>query len=599
WSSKLHHKEYVVVARLHAKVSSSLYKNDRLPSTNLGHNHNKYNQRTFWCNSHLKIILLGGRNSGKSSVGNLLLGKDEFLTKERTICSRRVGMVAGQWLTVVDTPGWWCDFSTQDTCELVKRELVNSVSLCSPGPHVFLIIVKLSSAFSERRRRAVEEHVALLGDGVWSHSILVLTGTDRFKHSEEEQVLIAGKALHWLRERCNHRTHRFNLSVGTDVSKLLEKIQRIVRENGHGVFEVFLKQGSGKTSVMNTILSRETQPTKKTIQCVTGKAMVFGEMVLSLSLCPPGPHVFLLVIRADRAFTETYRRAAQDHLELISEHIWSRVILVFSVGDWLEGTSLEQYIESEGEPLQWLVERCGNRYHVLNCRARGDGFQVREMKEKQRQMAKSQLEKLGPLQELRLVLIGGRKTGKSSCGNTILGRECFNTDTHTASCAVIQHKIKDKVVTVVDTPGGSSVSPNLVTEPPTCAVLLVVNLSSSFKNTQKEELEEQLEEGGGHLWHKAVVLFSYGDWLGDTSIEQRIESEGEPLQRLVEKCGNRYQVLDNRNTENGDQVDDLIQLIEEMTTDERVEALHRTDHMWSSVPATHEQEEDAGAIKSG
>lgn len=103
------------------------------------------------------------------------------------------------------------------------------------------------------------------------------------------------------------------------------------------------------------------------------------EMVLSLSLCPPGPHVFLLVIRADRAFTETYRRAAQDHLELISEHIWSRVILVFSVGDWLEGTSLEQYIESEGEPLQWLVERCGNRYHVLNCRARGDGFQVREL----------------------------------------------------------------------------------------------------------------------------------------------------------------------------------------------------------------------------
>lgn len=164
-------------------------------------------------------------------------------------------------------------------------------------------------------------------------------------------------------------------------------------------------KGSGKTSVMNTILSRETQPTKKTIQCVTGKAMVFGrdvtvvdtpgwwmnyfceessifdqrEMVLSLSLCPPGPHVFLLVIRADRAFTETYRRAAQDHLELISEHIWSRVILVFSVGDWLEGTSLEQYIESEGEPLQWLVERCGNRYHVLNCRARGDGFQVREL----------------------------------------------------------------------------------------------------------------------------------------------------------------------------------------------------------------------------
>lgn len=103
------------------------------------------------------------------------------------------------------------------------------------------------------------------------------------------------------------------------------------------------------------------------------------ELVLSLSLCPPGPHVFLLVIRVDRSFTETYRRAVQEHLQLISEHIWSRVIVLFSFGDWLAGTTTEQCIESEGEPLQWLVERCDNRYHVLNNKTKGDGFQVREL----------------------------------------------------------------------------------------------------------------------------------------------------------------------------------------------------------------------------
>ncbi len=103
------------------------------------------------------------------------------------------------------------------------------------------------------------------------------------------------------------------------------------------------------------------------------------ELVLSLSLCPPGPHVFLLVIRVDRAFTDTYRRAVQEHLQLISEHIWSHVILLFSFGDWLGSTTTEQCIESEGEPLRWLVERCGNRYHVLNNKTKGDGFQVREL----------------------------------------------------------------------------------------------------------------------------------------------------------------------------------------------------------------------------
>lgn len=165
-------------------------------------------------------------------------------------------------------------------------------------------------------------------------------------------------------------------------------------------------KGSGKTSTLNTILSRESaERPRRTAQCQVRGGVVFGrhvtvvdtpgwwmnyfcdespvfdrrELLVSLSLCPPGPHVFLLVIRVDRAFTDTYRRAAQEHLQLIAGHIWSRVIVLFSFGDWLGGTTPEQCIESEGEPLRWLVERCGNRYHVLNNKTKGDGFQVREL----------------------------------------------------------------------------------------------------------------------------------------------------------------------------------------------------------------------------
>ncbi|XP_073351009.1 uncharacterized protein [Pagrus major] len=658
-----------------------------------------------WSASQLQIVLLGGRNSGKSSVGNLILGKEEFVTKERTSCSRRLGVVAGRWLTVVDTPGWWCDFSAQDTSELVKREIISSVSLCSPGPHVFLITVKASSAFSEKRRRAVEEHVALLGEGVWSHCMVVFTSSDRFDHTEEE----GGEALCWLTEKCSQRCHTVNWRDDAGVSELLEKIQRLVAENGNGVFEmqedilqavveekrrveeraqqrcVRMKKhrslmrgrlrsitnirivllgakGSGKTSTLNTILSRGSdQGLRRTSRCQVGEGVVFGrqltvvdtpgwwmnyfcdetpifdrrEMVLSLSLCPPGPHVFLLVIRVDRAFTDTYRRAAEEHLQLISEHIWSRVIVLFSVGDWLGGTTTEQCIESEGEPLRWLIERCGNRYHVLNNKTKGDGFQVRELigkmvemlsgcdsilhyeiergameqmeegmrrekerakerrmkKEKQRQMARSQLEKLNPLPELRIVLVGGKKTGKSSCANTILSTDCFHTDTQTTSCSGGRAKITGKMLAVLDTPGCFSVTSDLLT--PSCALLLVVNVSSSFKDTHMEAMEKQLEAGGGQIWSRAVVLFSYGDWLGDTSVEQRIESEGEPLQRLVEKCGNRYHVLDNKHRGDGAQVNELIGLIEETLVGERLAVLHRGDHMWKSVSSAGEQQIDA------
>lgn len=101
------------------------------------------------------------------------------------------------------------------------------------------------------------------------------------------------------------------------------------------------------------------------------------EMLLSLSLCPPGPHVFLLLVRVDRAFTHTHRQAAQQHLHMFGTNIWSRVIVVLTFGDWLGGAGAERCIESE--PLRWLVERCGNRYHVLDNQAGGNGLQVREL----------------------------------------------------------------------------------------------------------------------------------------------------------------------------------------------------------------------------
>ncbi|XP_068574652.1 GTPase IMAP family member 8 [Cebidichthys violaceus] len=647
------------------------------------------------CASQLRIILLGGRNCGKSSVGNLILGKEEFVTKERTSCSRRLGAVAGRWLTVVDTPGWWCDFSSQDTSELVKREIVSSVSLCAPGPHVFLITIKASSGFSEKRRRAVEEHVALLGERVWSHCMVVFASADGAKHTgAEELVQRGGKALRWLSGKCGQRCHSVISGDDTEVTELLEKIQKLV--TGNGVFKMqesvlqataeekrrveerarqrfvrmkkdrFLMReslrpvsyirivlvgakGSGKSSTLNTILSRESGLRARTARCLVEKGVVFGrqvtvvdtpgwwmnyfcdespvfdrrELLLGSSLCPPGPHVFLLVIRVDRAFTETYRRAAEEHLRLIGDHIWSRVIVLFSFGDWLGGTTTEQCIESEGEPLRWLVERCGNRYHVLNNQTKGDGFQVRELigkieemlagcngcqhhgiekkvveeleeemsrenerakerlmrKEKQRKMARFQLEKLNPITELRIVLIGGRKTGRSSCGDTILGRECFHKETQTASCSEKQATISGKTVAVLDTPGCFSVTSDLL-QAPSCVILLVVNVSSSFDADHVEATEKQLEAGGGQMWSRAAVLFSHGDWLGDTSIEQRIESEGEPLQRLVERCGNRYHVLDNRHRGDGAQVNELIDLIEETLVEDRLAILHRGDHMW-------------------
>lgn len=106
------------------------------------------------------------------------------------------------------------------------------------------------------------------------------------------------------------------------------------------------------------------------------------EIINSVYSCPPGPHAFALVMRVDRSFTEIYRRAIEEHLELVSNEIWRHTILLFTFGDWLGDTTIEQHIESEGKALQWLVERCGDRYHVLNNKSPGNGFQIAELLEK-------------------------------------------------------------------------------------------------------------------------------------------------------------------------------------------------------------------------
>lgn len=101
-----------------------------------------------------------------------------------------------------------------------------------------------------------------------------------------------------------------------------------------------------------------------------------------MSLCSPGPHAFLLVVPACMTFTEADEVAINEHIELLGENVWNHTIVVFTCADWTADSPIELYIDSEGDPLNRIIKKCGHRYHAFsNMNQHGQG-QVETLPEK-------------------------------------------------------------------------------------------------------------------------------------------------------------------------------------------------------------------------
>ncbi|KAM3592982.1 uncharacterized protein V6R79_003123 [Siganus canaliculatus] len=109
------------------------------------------------------------------------------------------------------------------------------------------------------------------------------------------------------------------------------------------------------------------------------------EIVRGASLCPPGPHAFLLVIPVGM-FTEVDRSRIEEHVSLFGERVWNHTMVVFTWAEVLRTISIERYIRREGKELQWVLQKCKRRYFVINNCVFGEHPQVGRLLERVEKM---------------------------------------------------------------------------------------------------------------------------------------------------------------------------------------------------------------------
>ncbi|XP_060752961.1 GTPase IMAP family member GIMD1-like [Tachysurus vachellii] len=191
----------------------------------------------------VNIVLIGYRKAGKTTTGNIMLGKNIFSRQKTFQSEQQHGQVAGRQVAVVDTPGWDWVHDLEETPEL-DWQIVQSVHThCSKGsPVVFLLVMRAAFPFKEVNKLITEEYLQLLGDCIWNHTIVLFTtgawmeDIDIELHIESE-----GDALQWLVEKCGNRYHVMDTKgkkAAVQVPELMRKIEQVVANNKSCPFHI-------------------------------------------------------------------------------------------------------------------------------------------------------------------------------------------------------------------------------------------------------------------------------------------------------------------------------------------------------------------------